>query len=170
MFLPADLIPACASSSPAFLMMYSAYKIPSPGDFPNSGIPHCRQILYQLSHQGSPRILEWVAYPFSRGSFWPRNLTGVSCIAGRIFYQLREALTWHSSCCCCFVAKSSPTLCDPMDCSSPGSSVHGTLQTRTLEWVAIPFSRGFSIQGLKPALLHCRQILYHWAARKAFSP
>ena len=31
------------------------------------GLPHCRQILYQLSHQGSPRILEWVAYAFSRG-------------------------------------------------------------------------------------------------------
>ena len=35
----------------------------------NPGLPHCRQILYQLSHQGSPRMLEWVAYPFSRGSF-----------------------------------------------------------------------------------------------------
>ena len=34
----------------------------------NPGLPHCRRILYQLSHQGSPRILEWVAYPFSRGS------------------------------------------------------------------------------------------------------
>ena len=34
----------------------------------NSGLPHCRRILYQLSHQESPRILEWVAYPFSKGS------------------------------------------------------------------------------------------------------
>ena len=33
----------------------------------NSGLSHCRWILYQLSHQGSPRIREWVAYPFSRG-------------------------------------------------------------------------------------------------------
>ena len=32
------------------------------------GLPHCRQILYQLSHSGSPRILEWVACPFSKGS------------------------------------------------------------------------------------------------------
>ena len=39
----------------------------------NSSLPHCRQILYHLSHQGSPRILEWVAYPFSRGSSRPRN-------------------------------------------------------------------------------------------------
>ena len=48
----------------------------------NSGFPHCRQILYQLNHKGSPRILEWVAYPFSSGSSRPRNQTGVSCIAG----------------------------------------------------------------------------------------
>ena len=34
----------------------------------NPGLPHCRQILYQLSHKGSPRILEWIACPFSRGS------------------------------------------------------------------------------------------------------
>ena len=46
---------------------------------------HCREILYQLSHKGSPRILEWVAYPFSRGSSWPMNWTGVSCIAGGFF-------------------------------------------------------------------------------------
>ena len=52
----------------------------------NLGLLHC--ILYYLSHQGSPRILEWVAYPFSRGSSQPRNGTGVSCISGRFFYQL----------------------------------------------------------------------------------
>ena len=51
----------------------------------NPGLPHCRWILYQLSHQGSPRILEWVAYPFSRGTSWLRNRTGVSCIAARFF-------------------------------------------------------------------------------------
>ena len=51
----------------------------------NPGLLHCRQILYQLSYKGSPRILEWVAYPFSRGSSPPRNQTGVSCIAGRFF-------------------------------------------------------------------------------------
>ena len=58
------------------------------GIFPTQGLNpglHCRQILYQLSHKGSPRILEWVAYLFSRGSSQPRNQTGVSCIAGRFF-------------------------------------------------------------------------------------
>jgi len=39
----------------------------------NPGLPHYRQIFYQLSHQGSPRILEWVAYPFASGSFQARN-------------------------------------------------------------------------------------------------
>ena len=51
----------------------------------NPGLPHCRQILHQLSHKGSPRILEWVAYPFSSGSSSPRDQTWVSCIAGRFF-------------------------------------------------------------------------------------
>ena len=39
----------------------------------NPGLPHCRQILYQLSHQGNSRIMEWVAYPFSGGSSRPRD-------------------------------------------------------------------------------------------------
>ena len=44
----------------------------------------------------------------------------------------------------CDVAQSCPTLCDPMDCSLPGSSIHGIFQARVLEWVAISFSRGSS--------------------------
>ena len=51
----------------------------------NPGLLHCGQTLYQLSHKRSPRILDWVAYPFSRASFWPRNWTRVSCIAGGFF-------------------------------------------------------------------------------------
>ena len=42
------------------------------------------------------------------------------------------------------VAQSCPTLCDPMDCTLPGSSIHGIFQSRILEWVAISFSRGSS--------------------------
>ena len=60
------------------------------------------------------------------------------------------------------VTQSWPTLCNPVECSPPGSSVHGILQARILEWVAISFSRGSSpTQGLNLSLLHCRQILYH---------
>ena len=47
--------------------------------------------------------------------------------------------------CVSLVTQSCPTLCDPMDCSPPGSSVHGILQARILEWVAMPSSRGSSL-------------------------
>ena len=51
------------------------------------------------------------------------------------------------------VAQSCLTLCDPMDCSPPGSSVHEILQARVVEWVAMPSSRGiFLTQGLNPHL------------------
>ena len=68
---------------------------PNPGSVRirlNPGLPHCRWILYQLSCKGSPRILEWVVYPFSRGSSQTRNLTGVSCIVGGFFtnWGIRE--------------------------------------------------------------------------------
>ena len=59
------------------------------GIFPTQGsnpdLPHCRRILMHLSHQGNPRILEWVAYSFCRGSSLPRNGIRVSCISGRFF-------------------------------------------------------------------------------------
>ena len=67
----------------------SGLPCPPPGDLPNTGLnpdlPHFRQILYHLIHQGSARILEWVADRFSRGTSQPRNETGVSCIAGEFF-------------------------------------------------------------------------------------
>ena len=53
------------------------------------------------------------------------------------------------------VAQSCPTLCNPMECSLLGSSVHGILQAGILEWVAVPFSKGSSQTGIKsrsPAL------------------
>ena len=51
----------------------------------NPGLPDCKQILYCLSHQGSPSILEWVAYPFTTGSSQPRNWTCVACIWNGFF-------------------------------------------------------------------------------------
>ena len=63
----------------------------------NLGLPHCRQMPYHLSYQGSP---EWVSE----------------------------------------VAQSCPTLCNPIDCNPPGSSIHGIFQARILEWGAISFS------------------------------
>ena len=76
------------------------------------GLLHCRQILYQLNHKGSPRILECVAYPFASGSSWPRNRTGVSCSAGRFFtnWANREAagLTGWAQFLCISAATFSP--------------------------------------------------------------
>ena len=70
----------------------------------------------------------------------------------------------HTKCCCCLVTKLCMTLCNFMDCSRPGSSVHGISQARILEWVAISFSRGiFLTQESNPLLLslqHCRQTLH----------
>ena len=60
------------------------------------------------------------------------------------------------------VTQSYRTLCHPMDCSLPGSSVHGILQAGILEWVAFPFSRGSSQpRGSNPGLPHCRLIFYY---------
>ena len=60
-----------------------------------------------------------------------------------------------------FVAKSCLTLCNPMDYSLQGSSLHGIPQARILEWVAISLSREiFPTQGSNPGLLHFRETLY----------
>ena len=53
-------------------------------------------------------------------------------------------------CCCVQLLESYPTLFDPVDCSPPDSSVHGILQTRILEWVAILFSRDLPDPGMEP--------------------
>ena len=77
---------------------WSELPFPSP-DLPNPGIkprsPALQVDSYHLSHQGRPRILEWVTYPFSRGSSWSGNWTTVSCLAGGFFpnWATREALT-----------------------------------------------------------------------------
>ena len=64
------------------------------------------------------------------------------------------------------VTQSCPTLCDPMDCSLPGSSVYGIFWANTV--VGCHFlPQIFSTQGSNPGLPHCRQIHYLWATREA---
>ena len=74
------------------------------------------------------------------------------------------------NCLACIHAQSYPVLGSPIDCSPPGSSVHGILQARALEWVAISSSRGFSWPRDQTHIscVSCirRQILYHWAPWK----
>ena len=131
----------------------------------NSGLLYHRQILHYLSHQGSSGILEWVAYPFSRGSSQPRNQTRLSCIAGGFFTRraTREAHErWSTA-----TAKSlqsCPTLCDPIDGSSPGSPVPWIIQARTLEWGAISFSNAWKWKVKGKLLSRVRLFATLWTA------
>ena len=92
--------------------------------------------------------------PFSRGSLfrWAshNNVPSKQCWNIKIAGQIIEC------CVCTLVAQACLTLCDPMDCSLPGSSVHGIFQARILVWVPFPSL------GDPPnlALLNCRRILY----------
>ena len=87
----------------------------------NPGLPHCRQILYQLNYQGSLNALK------------------------------RKEL----------VARSWPTFSNPMDCSLPGSSVHGDSPGKNTGVGCYALLQViFPTQGLNPDLLHCRLILY----------
>ena len=77
----------------------------------NPGLPCCGQILYQLSHKGSTRILEWVAYPFSGASFQPRNRTRVSCTAGRFFANWVSGEPRLSPTSCLMLGPAQPVFC-----------------------------------------------------------
>ena len=114
------------------------------------------------------RILQWVAIFFSRRASWPRNRTHISWIGRQILYCLSHmgspiyhdfCLNWHlhnlRCICCCLVAKSCLTLCDPMDCSILGFTVlHYLLelaQTYVL-WVDYAIRPSYPLS--PPLLLH----------------
>ena len=75
---------------------------------------------------------------------WPRSSLGPVSTRTVEELNLLFSATLSSHFCCCLVTKLCLSLCDPMDCSLPGSSVHGLSQARILEWVAISYSRGSS--------------------------
>ena len=80
----------------------------------------------------------------NKGLCWAKSLQ--SCVTPMDRELVVEFFT-YSGCVCvcvCFMAQSCLTLCDPMDCSPPGFSVHGILQARILEGVAMPSTRGSS--------------------------
>ena len=89
------------------------------------------------------RMLEWDAISFSGGSSWTRDWYMSPVFAGRFFTTTPPGKPTHVSVCVC-VTQSCLTLCDSMDCSPPGSSVHGILQAWIPEWAVISFSRGSS--------------------------
>ena len=84
------------------------------------GLLNCRQILHPLSCQGSPR---------------------------QYHAHFIKVCTPNFLCACAQSLQLGLTVCDPVDCSPPGSSIHGILHARTLEWVAMPSSRGSSRPG-----------------------
>ena len=93
----------------------------------------------RVRHDWVTNTLEWVPIPFSRDLPNLRTEPWTELLHSKILYSLSH-WKWSES----EVAQSCPTLCDLMDCNSPGSSVHGIFQARVLEWVAISFSRGSS--------------------------
>ena len=118
------------------------------------------------------RVLEWVVMPFSRGSSQPRDRTHVSyisCIGRRVLYHEQHLGSPEMKAAAAAAAakslQSCLTLCDPMDCSPSGSSVHEILQTGILEWIAMPSFRGTSQPRDRThvSYVSCtgRQALYH---------
>ena len=105
----------------------------------------------------------------------PQRLAGIVALC----VQLSRATSQErprtcTGCSSSVSAQSCLILCDPMNCSPPGSSVHGILQARTLEWVAMSFSRGSS-RPRDPTNVSCvscigRWILYHCTAWEAPAP
>ena len=106
----------------------------------NPGLPHCRQTLYQLSHRGSPRILAWVAYPFSSRSSQARNWTGVSCTAGGFFTYWAFRYWWqfcHSNChqlCGCMCPWSFPLFPISLTCQGTLDWEKGLWTQRGCSW------------------------------------
>ena len=98
---------------------------------------------------GFSRHKYWSGLPFPSPRDLPDPRTLVSCIADGFLPseppgKPKKRRTYLHDRTVCLVTQLCLTLCDPMDCSPPGSSVPGILQPRVLEWVAMPFSRGSS--------------------------
>ena len=100
----------------------------------NQGLLLCRQSLYCLNHQEIPENTFYTYCSF--------KIIAIIISIARDFsyFSKKKKMLYILS----EVAQSCPTLCDPMDFSLPGSSIHGIFQARILEWVAISFSRGTS--------------------------
>ena len=107
------------------------------------------------------RMLEWIAILFSKGSSWSCDGTQISCISGKFF------IIWDARYAAAAAAKllqSCPTLWDPIDGSPPGSLVPGTLQARTLEWVAISFSNAWKWKVKVNSLSSVQLLATPWTA------
>ena len=93
-------------------------------------------------------------------TFTPRSQYMSAAGHQKLCWTLWGSTRLGSAPCVCTDAQSCPALCDPMDCSPPGSSVHGIFQARILELVALSYSRGFLDPGTERTYL----CLLHWQA------
>ena len=93
----------------------------------NPGLLNCKWILYCLNHQGKPKHSGLDSLSLLQGIFPAQESNQALLPYGQSLYQLNYQESPV------LVAQSCLTLCDPMDCSLPGSSAHGILQTRILE-------------------------------------
>ena len=116
----------------------------SPGDLPDPGvepvIPALAGGFFTIWATRGARLCTWGR---CKGKKWVRKLSRVKfwfSWGGILSPLLYLASGWKWK----LVAQSYLTICDPMDCSPPGSFVHGILQATILEWITIPFSRGSS--------------------------
>ena len=121
---------------------WSGLLCPLPGDLPSPGLNLCL-LHWQV---GSLPLTTWEAHEERfRGIQEKRWSPRTRSSEGRVSRFLAPNA--------CSVAQWCLTLCDPMGCSLPGSSVHGISQARILEWMAISFSRGFPDPGIKHEFL-----------------
>ena len=112
-------------------------------------------LLSFLSPLGKHHIIFFQDYTFCNASSTPYNANNLAI----------EPIKWVKS---SEVAQSCRTLCDPMDWSLSGSSIHGILQARILEWVAVSFSRGYSWPRDRTQLSHIAGTHFNlWATREA---
>ena len=123
--------------------------------------PRCHHVLRNLLFpQTLPDSFSlWIIIPAAPRAWW---------IPARELEPPLGDLSSLCPCSCCLVTQSCLTLFNPVDCSLPGSSIHGILQARMLEWVAVSCSRGSSPpRGWTPrllCLLHWQWVLYYWEA------
>ena len=161
----------------------------------NWGLLHCRQILYQLSYQGSPNtsaiwclslqypspcsyISEWrQSHLTARLNYW---VTDASFLLSLKQSKRKKSSSYHlcsssptPDCAAAAAAKSlqsCPTLCNPIDSSPPGSAIPGILQARILEWVAISFSNAWKWKVKVKSLRRVRLFPTPWTAANQASP
>ena len=115
------------------------------------------------------KMEHWVIQGWGRNAYEPMHLFKAFTFL-RVDFLLIPRLLW-AGCVHAKLLQSCLTLCDRMDCNPPGSSIHGILQARILQWATMPSSRGSSWarDQTQVSYVSCisRQILYLWATKEA---